>query len=335
IFQDIREGRLKILYLSPERVLTANFLDFITGQHVSLIAIDEAHCVSIWGNDFRPEYAQLTHLINRFPVVPVLALTATADKATQEDIRKQLGLRSPATYVASFERSNIFLSVQQGIERKGQIRQFLQGRKDQRGIIYCLARKTTENLAIWLQQLGYLAEAYHAELPYETRRTVEDDFRFDRIQIVCATIAFGMGIDKPNIRWIIHYNLPKNIENYYQEIGRAGRDGEPADALMFYSFRDVGVYQEFIFGSDAPEEFKRVQAEKLDRIWEYSQATSCRTNVILNYFGEYRTEGCGHCDLCLNPPEGFDGTKLTQMALSAVKRCQESVGVGMLVEVLR
>lgn len=335
IHQYIQSGKLKILYVSPERALSQKFLEFIVPLRINLIAIDEAHCVSIWGNDFRPEYAQLPGLIQYFPGVPVLALTATADRATQEDIQQQLRLKEPKTYLSSFERPNIQLAVRAGIQRIEQIRDFVRQRNGQPGIIYCLARKTTESIAQTLQKYGYKAAAYHAEIDNTTRKKVQEDFQFDRLQIVCATIAFGMGIDKPNIRWIIHYNLPKNIENYYQEIGRSGRDGQPAEALMFYSFRDITVYKEFIEQSEANETFKRVQSEKLERIWEYSQATNCRTNVILNYFGEYRSTGCGHCDHCLHPLQGFDGTKLAQMALSACKRSNESVGVNLLVDVLR
>lgn len=335
IMYHIQNGTLKILYVSPERALTPKFLEFIAPLKVSLIAIDEAHCVSIWGNDFRPEYAQLPGLMQYFPDVPVLALTATADRATQEDIRQQLRLKEPKTYLSSFERPNIQLSVRAGIQRIEQIRDFIKTRKGQAGIIYCLARKTTESIAETLKKYGYKAAAYHAEIDNTTRKKVQDDFQFDRLEIVCATIAFGMGIDKPNIRWIIHYNLPKNIENYYQEIGRSGRDGQPAEALMFYSFRDISVYKEFIDQSEANETFKRVQAEKLERIWEYSQATNCRTNVILNYFGEYRSTGCGHCDHCLQPLQGFDGSRYAQMALSACKRSGETIGISMLVDVLR
>lgn len=335
IHQQIKNGLLKILYISPERALTPKFLEFVKEQTISLIAIDEAHCVSIWGNDFRPEYAQLTSLTELFPHAPVLALTATADKATQEDIRQQLKLKEPVTFLSSFERPNIHLSVRAGIQRLDQIKEFLREHKGQPGIIYCLARRTTESIAASLVNYGYKAAAYHAEIDNFTRKKVQEDFQFDRIQIVCATIAFGMGIDKPNIRWIIHYNLPKNIESYYQEIGRSGRDGEPAEAIMFYSYRDVAVYKEFIQNSEADETFKRVQTEKLERILEYSQATNCRTNVILNYFGEYRSSDCGHCDHCHHPLEGFDGTKIAQMALSACKRSGESIGINLLVEVLR
>jgi ATP-dependent DNA helicase RecQ len=335
IIQQIENGELKILYVSPERALSTRFIEFLAPQKVSLIAIDEAHCVSIWGNDFRPEYAKLQGLIRYFPEASVIALTATADKATQQDIRQQLKLKDPKTYLSSFERPNIYLSAKAGIQRLDQIKAFIRRQDGHPGIVYCLARKTTESIATALRKIGYKAEAYHAEIDNGKRKKIQDDFQYDKIQIVCATIAFGMGIDKPNIRWIIHYNLPKNIENYYQEVGRAGRDGQEAEALMFYSFRDVSVYREFIEKSEANPTFKRVQSEKLDRIWEFSQATNCRTNVILNYFGEYRSTPCGHCDHCLHPLEGFDGTRMAQMALSACKRCNESVGIGMLVDVLR
>lgn len=335
IYLQIANLELKVLYVSPERALSSKFQDFISMQRVSLIAIDEAHCVSIWGNDFRPEYAQLPQLTALFPLVPMLALTATADKATQEDIRNQLQLKDPLTFLSSFERPNIHLAVRAGIQRIEQIREFIKKHEGQPGIIYCLARKTTESVAENLSRYGYKVKAYHAEIDNRTRKEIQEDFQFNRIQIVCATIAFGMGIDKPDIRWVIHYNLPKNIENYYQEIGRSGRDGMPAETIMFYTFADVKAYQQFILLSDANDTFKRVQQEKLDRIWDYSQSMSCRTNVVLNYFGEYRSEPCGHCDHCTNPPQGFDGTKYAQMALSACKRCEESIGINLLIDVLR
>jgi ATP-dependent DNA helicase RecQ len=244
-------------------------------------------------------------------------------------------LKDPLTFLSSFERPNIHLAVRAGIQRIEQIREFIKKHEGQPGIIYCLARKTTESVAENLSRYGYKVKAYHAEIDNRTRKEIQEDFQFNRIQIVCATIAFGMGIDKPDIRWVIHFNLPKNIENYYQEIGRSGRDGMPAETIMFYTFADVKAYQQFILLSEANETFKRVQQEKLDRIWDYSQSMSCRTNVVLNYFGEYRSEPCGHCDHCTNPPQGFDGTKFAQMALSRCKRCEESIGINMLIDVLR
>ncbi len=300
-----------------------------------LIAIDEAHCVSIWGNDFRPEYAALRRLVELFEDVPVLALTATADKATQQDICIQLGLRTPRTFLSSFERPNIHISVLPGQGRIRSIERFLERRRQEAGIVYCLSRKSTEEVAERLRTMGFRAAHYHAEVESSQRRKVQDAFQRDEIRIVCATIAFGMGIDKSNIRWVIHYNLPRNVESYYQEIGRAGRDGAPAEAVLFYSFRDLMVYEKFIADSQAAEAFKAVQSEKLERIWELSQANSCRTNIILNYFGEYREKGCGHCDNCQNPPKGFDGTSLVQKALSVCVRTGEETRLNDVVDILR
>jgi ATP-dependent DNA helicase RecQ len=335
VYRSIEAGQLRLLYVSPEKVLTARFLEYLKGKPLSLIAIDEAHCVSIWGNDFRPEYAALKRLVELFTDVPVLALTATADKATQKDICVQLGLRKPRTFLSSFERPNIHISVQPGQGRIGSIQRFLDRRRQQAGIIYCLSRKSTEEVADRLRGMGYRAAHYHAEVESAQRRKVQDAFQRDEIMIVCATIAFGMGIDKSNIRWVIHYNMPKNVESYYQEIGRSGRDGAPAEAVLFYSFRDLQVYDKFITESQADEDFKTVQREKLERIWELSQANSCRTNIILNYFGEYRERDCGHCDNCKNPPKGFDGTSLVQKALSVCVRTNEEAKLHDVVDILR
>lgn len=332
---DVEAGKIRLLYVSPEKVLTQRFLDFLRQKNLALIAIDEAHCVSIWGNDFRPEYAALRRLVDLFPNVPVLALTATADKATQKDICLQLNLRNPRTFLASFERPNIHISARPGQNRLMQLFKFLERRNKQAGIIYCLSRKSTEEVAEKLRGMGFRAAHYHAEVDSEQRRKVQESFQRDEIQIVCATIAFGMGIDKSNIRWVVHYNMPKNVESYYQEIGRSGRDGSPAEALMFYSFRDLQVYEKFIMDSQATEEFKIVQSEKLERIWDLTQANSCRTNVILNYFGEYREAECGHCDNCKNPPKGFDGTSLAQKAMSVAVRTSEEAKLVDIVDILR
>lgn len=333
--KEIAAGNVRLLYVSPEKVLTPQFLDYLRDKTLALIAIDEAHCVSIWGNDFRPEYAALRRLNDVFPGVPVLALTATADKATQKDICMQLGLRTPRVFLSSFERPNIHITARPGQSRIAQLQRFLERRHQQPGIIYCLSRKSTEEVAGRLRTLGFRAAHYHAEVDSTQRRKVHEAFQRDEIQIVCATIAFGMGIDKSNIRWIVHYNMPKNIESYYQEIGRSGRDGAPADALLFYSFRDLQVYEMFIAQSQAGEEFKTVQQEKLARIWDLSQANSCRTNVILNYFGEYRETGCGHCDNCKAPPRGFDGTMLVQKAMSVCVRTGQEAKLADIVDILR
>lgn len=335
VFQQIEKGTLRLLYISPEKALAPAFLKYIQTKKVARVAIDEAHCVSIWGNDFRPEYARLRNLVALLPDTPVMALTATADKATQRDIMKQLRLRDPQLFLSSFERKNITVKVLPGQNRLQQIHTFLKSHRKEPGIIYCLSRKSTEKLAGQLQERGYNAAFFHAEMTNGRKKHVQTSFQKDEIQIVCATIAFGMGIDKPNIRWVIHYNLPKNIESYYQEIGRSGRDGSSAEALLFYSFYDVNIFKKFIDESESPLEFRQVQHSKLQRIWEFTQATSCRTNFILNYFGEYRTTPCGHCDLCLNPPSGFDGTLYAKYAIQVCHESKQQVGIQMMTDILR
>ena len=335
IHEEIRQGKVKLLYVSPEKVMSPSFLDYLATLPLTLVAIDEAHCVSMWGNDFRPEYAQLSGVIQRLPGIPVIALTATADPATQTDIVKQLGLRSPGLFLGSFARENLHIEVQPASQRMGRILRFLQDRQDQPGIVYCLSRKSTEKVAEQLRKEGFRAAHYHAKMDRQERDRVQEDFQRDNIQIICATIAFGMGIDKSNIRWIIHYNLPKNIESYYQEIGRAGRDGVQAHTLLFAGFGDVMTYRMMITDSESPEAFKEVQIQKLDRMFSYSQATSCRTNAILSYFGESRLQGCGHCDRCDQPVTSFDGTQIAQMALSAIARVNQTVGLQLLVDILR
>lgn len=329
IFQKIDNQEIKLLYVAPESL---QFVDrFLTDGKVSLIAIDEAHCISSWGHDFRPAYTQLGYLKNRFPSTPVMALTATADKATRNDICRQLNIPKARKHVASFDRENLSLEVKPGIKRFEQITQFLKNRKNDSGIIYCLSRKTTEELAAKLKRKGYNAEAYHAGIDHEKRSNIQDDFINDETEIICATIAFGMGIDKSNIRWVIHYNMPKNLEGYYQEIGRAGRDGLPSDTMLFHSYADVVQLQKF--ASNAKNE--EVQLAKLDRMKQYSEALSCRRKILLSYFGEYLAEDCGNCDICRNPPEFFEGTIIAQKALSCIFRLKGAEPIGTVIDVLR
>ncbi len=335
VYADIDKGTLDVLYVSPEKILSMGFMDFLKEKEVALFAIDEAHCVSVWGNDFRPDYVKLSVLKEQFPQTPMLALTATADSTTQDDIIGQLKLNVQNKFISSFERENIKTIARSGLKRKEQIISFLRQHHDEAGIIYCLSRKSTEQLASSLKGRGFKAEAYHAGLDAALRRKVQTDFQNDDLQIVCATIAFGMGIDKPNIRWVVHYNMPKNIESYYQEIGRAGRDGHPSETLLFYSWGDYVNLKRFIDEGSAEKDFKIVQTAKLDRMWQFATAISCRTNVVLNYFGEYKDAACNHCDNCIHPPEVFDGTRYVQMILSAVIRTREAVGINVLIDILR
>ncbi|MCM8569995.1 DNA helicase RecQ [Gramella jeungdoensis] len=329
IFQKIDKNEIKLLYVAPESL---QFIDrFLNDEKVSLIAIDEAHCISSWGHDFRPAYTQLGYLKNRYPSTPILALTATADKATRNDICMQLNIPGAKKHVASFDRKNLSLEVKPGIKRFEKIADFIQNRKTESGIIYCLSRKTTEELASKLKIKGYKAEAYHAGLDHLERSQIQEDFINDEKQIICATIAFGMGIDKSNIRWVIHYNMPKNLEGYYQEIGRAGRDGLPSDTLLFHSYSDVIQLQKF--ASNAKNE--DVQLAKLDRMKQYAEALSCRRKILLGYFGEFMEENCGNCDICRNPPEFFDGTIIAQKALSCIFRLKASEPISTVIDVLR
>lgn len=335
IVQQLESGLLKMLYVSPERMKNQSFLRILKRINLNLIAIDEAHCVSVWGNDFRPDYAALYFLRDAYPGVPIVALTATADAATQSDIIKQLQLKKPRKYLSSFERENIVINVKPGYDRKGQILNFLAARHNQSGIIYCLSRKSCEKLSTDLSLSGYKTAYYHAGMDAGSRNKVQHQFQNDEVQIVCATIAFGMGIDKSNIRWVIHYNMPKNLEGYYQEIGRSGRDGSEAEALLFYSWADFIKLKTFVDDSKAKDEFKTVQYAKLDRMLEFSSSTDCRTNLLLGYFGEYATKPCGHCDNCLSPPVKFDGSIIVQKAISAIIRSGEKLTLNLLIDVLR
>lgn len=330
---DLFNGRLDLLYTSPEKMASQEFLPLLRSAKVCLFAIDEAHCISAWGHDFRPEYRQLRFLKNTFPQIPVIALTATADKLTRKDIIVQAELRNPDVFIASFDRPNLGLEVRPGRKRIEQILEFIEKRPNQPGIVYCLARKTTEMLAEKLRENGINAAAYHAGLDDRSRPKVQEDFINDRTMVICATIAFGMGIDKGNVRWVIHYNLPKNIEGYYQEIGRAGRDGADADTLLFYSAGDLVTLREFI--TEGSSQHREIQLAKLERMHQYATSLICRRKILLNYFNETMLENCGNCDVCKNPPQQFDGTVIAQKALSAVSRLNEQVGTGMLVDVLR
>ncbi|RKS53180.1 ATP-dependent DNA helicase RecQ [Gillisia mitskevichiae] len=329
IIASVEKNELKLLYVAPESL---QFVDrFLTDGKVSLIAIDEAHCISSWGHDFRPAYTQLGYLKKRFPSTPVIALTATADKATRKDICQQLNIPNAKIHVASFDRKNLSLEVRPGTKRLEQILQFTEGRKNESGIIYCLSRKNTEDVAAKLNANGIKAEAYHAGLSHVERSRIQEDFINDTQQIICATIAFGMGIDKSNIRWVIHYNMPKNLEGYYQEIGRAGRDGLPSETMLFHSYADVIQLQKF--AANAKNE--AVQMAKLDRMKQYSEALTCRRKILLSYFGELKKEDCGNCDICRNPPQFMDGTLIAQKALSCIYRLKGKEPITVLIDVLR
>ncbi len=332
---DAYNGKIKLLYISPEKIGTKGCLVFLSRLQIDLVAVDEAHCVSMWGNDFRPDYLNLAKLKDAFPAIPFIALTATADAATQQDICKQLHLSEPKVFISSFERKNITLNAASANKRIDVIEDLIRRNAGKSGIIYCMSRKSTESVSQSLNNRGIKASYYHAGMAQEERTKVQEAFINDDLQIICATVAFGMGIDKSNIRWVVHYNMPKNIEGYYQEIGRAGRDDLPSEALMFFNFMDYEMLKEFINDSESSEVFKEVQYAKLDRMWECANTTDCRTNLLLNYFGEYRQHACNHCDNCLQPKEHFDGTELTQKALSAIVRTNEQISLNMLIEILR
>lgn len=328
-------GYIKLLYVSPEKMVSQSFQPLLKRLKVNLFAIDEAHCISSWGHDFRPEYTQLKFLKQQFPQIPLIALTATADKITRRDIVAQLGLNDPAIFISSFDRPNISLKIKPGQRRIEQILDFLKQHPNQSGIIYCLARKTCQDISEKLNAKGYKTDYYHADLPISQRSKVQEDFINDRTPIICATIAFGMGIDKSNVRFVIHYNLPRNVEGYYQEIGRAGRDGLPSEAVLFFSYADVTSYREMFEQGEGSPESKALKLKKLERMYQFAEAPVCRRRTVLAYFDENYDHDCGNCDVCLNPPRSFDGTVAAQKALSAISRVQEKVGMNMLIDILR
>jgi ATP-dependent DNA helicase RecQ len=330
----LEKGTIKLLYVAPERLFSKNFLDRLEGFHIKLFAIDEAHCVSSWGHHFRPEYKKLEILKMRFPQVPVIALTATADKTVRADIGVLLNMKTPQYFISSFDRPNLSLAVLPGRKKWEQVQVLLNKYKNKCGIIYCSSRNATEKLAQQLKDSGVAAGCYHAGMDAASRDKAQNEFILGTIKVICATVAFGMGINKLDVRFVVHFNMPGNLESYYQEIGRAGRDGQPAETLLFYSFKDVQTHMDFIADVSDPV-YKKIQLAKLDRMKEYAEAQICRRKILMTYFSEVPGRDCQNCDVCSNPPKYFDGTILAQMALSACKRLDEKVGASVLIDVLK
>ncbi|HJV64629.1 MAG TPA: DNA helicase RecQ [Geomonas sp.] len=334
VLAEFHAGELKLLYVAPERLLTDGFMERIKSLSISLFAIDEAHCVSQWGHDFRPEYAELGMLRDVFPSIPMIALTATADSQTRSDILSRLRLGAAPCYISSFDRPNIRYTVVEKNKPFSQLMAFLADRKDDSGIIYALSRKRVEEVAKKLEAAGVKAAAYHAGLPDKERHRVQDEFLRDDIKVVVATVAFGMGIDKSNVRYVVHYDMPKSIESYYQETGRAGRDGLPADALLLFGYGDVAIARALIENGGNAEQ-NRIELHKLNCMTGFAEAQTCRRRVLLGYFGERLETECGNCDTCERPPERFDATEPARKALSCVYRVGQRFGMVHVIDVLR
>ena len=334
VLAQLHAGELDLLYIAPERLMSESFLARLGEIDIALFAIDEAHCVSQWGHDFRPEYVQLGTLRERFPYIPLIALTATADPQTRQDIQRCLHLQEVACHVASFDRPNIRYTVLEKHKPFDQLLKFLAGRDRDAGIVYALSRKRVEEIGAKLEAQGVRAGIYHAGLAVDHRRQVQEAFLRDELQVVVATVAFGMGIDKPNVRFVVHYDLPRNIEGYYQETGRAGRDGLPAEALLLYGAQDVVTARRLIEGNQNPDQ-QRVEIHKLNAMVGCAESLTCRRRVLLHYFGQPLEQDCGNCDVCLDPPERFDATEAARMALSCVYRVGQRFGMKHVIDVLR
>lgn len=333
IGQEYRQGELKLLYLAPERLQQPEMLELLASTPISLVAIDEAHCVSQWGHNFRPDYLLLGIFKERFPETPILALTATANEITRQEILEKLNIRGSRIFIKGFDRPNIFYQVSLKQRPKNQLSKFLKNKQGQSGIIYCLSRKKTEETATWLRQEGYDALAYHAGMTAEARKKNQNHFLHEEGSIIVATIAFGMGIDKPNVRFVVHMDLPKSIEAYYQETGRAGRDSEPADAWLIYGLQDVVLLKQMVSENDT-EQQNRIEQLKLDTMLAFCELSECRRKALLNYFGEETEQTCGHCDNCVNPRQTFEATVIVQKALSAIYRTGQRFGANYIVDVL-